>query len=310
MPNTHAVLPIKPSARAGGRALAALIIAAAPLLVGLPSAAQNQLKDLLGRAQQGLDGKAVEDLIGKLEGGKQKAAPPAANPAPPPAAGQPVGQPLGKRPPTEAPPEIAKPSIPMPPPAPPHATLAAPPALAVPAPAAAPLPPVPEVPQPAPTATMPATQSPASASPAPPRPASVPPPAPSSAEAAVAGADRQQLPSVDLEITFEFDSAEIDRAALPTLALLGRALSDPRLATATFLIAGHTDALGNAAYNQKLSQQRAEAVQAFLIANYNVDPKRLTAQGFGVTRLKNPRHPSGKENRRVQIVNTSALAAR
>ena len=93
-------------------------------------------------------------------------------------------------------------------------------------------------------------------------------------------------------------------------ALLGRALSDPRLADATFLIGGHTDSKGRADYNRHLSQIRADAVRAFLIASYGIAPKRLTAKGFGESRLKNPANPQGEENRRVQIVNTSKIAAR
>jgi outer membrane protein OmpA-like peptidoglycan-associated protein len=47
---------------------------------------------------------------------------------------------------------------------------------------------------------------------------------------------------------------------------LGRALSDPRLAGNTFLIAGHSDGRGSADCNVDLSQKRAEAVRLYLIA--------------------------------------------
>jgi len=126
----------------------------------------------------------------------------------------------------------------------------------------------------------------------------------------VTAAERQQLPSVDLEVPFTFNSADIGTEALPLMALLGKAVSDNRLASATFLIAGHTDSRGHAEYNLALSQRRAEAVRAFLIANYAIDPKRLTAKGFGESKLKNARNPRGDENRRVQIINTSAVAGR
>ena len=130
-------------------------------------------------------------------------------------------------------------------------------------------------------------------------------------EVAVEQAERKQLPSVDLEVLFEFDSARMTPDAVEALTPLGRALSDPRLADGQFLIAGHTDGKGRASYNQELSQRRAEAVREFLIVNFKIDGSRLVAQGFGESRLKNPQQPRAAENRRVQVVNlTSAAASR
>jgi outer membrane protein OmpA-like peptidoglycan-associated protein len=130
-------------------------------------------------------------------------------------------------------------------------------------------------------------------------------------EVAIEQAERKQLPSVDLEVLFEFDSARMTPAAVEALTPLGHALSDPRLADGQFLIAGHTDGKGRASYNQELSQRRADAVREFLIANFKIDGGRLVAKGFGESRLKNPQQPRAAENRRVQIVNlTSAAASR
>jgi outer membrane protein OmpA-like peptidoglycan-associated protein len=132
-----------------------------------------------------------------------------------------------------------------------------------------------------------------------------------SAEAAVERAERKQLPSVDLEVLFEFNSAEMTTAAVEALTPLGLALSDERLADGQFLIAGHTDGKGRASYNLELSQRRAEAVREFLLVNFKIDRSRLVAKGFGESRLKNPQQPRAAENRRVQIVNiTSAAASR
>ncbi len=130
-----------------------------------------------------------------------------------------------------------------------------------------------------------------------------------SAEAAVERAERKQLPSVDLEVLFEFDSAKMTTAAIEALTPLGRALSDERLADGQFLIAGHTDGKGKTSYNRELSQRRAEAVREFLVANFKIDGSRLVAQGFGESRLKNPQQPRAAENRRVQIVNVASVAA-
>lgn len=132
-----------------------------------------------------------------------------------------------------------------------------------------------------------------------------------SVEAAVEKAERKQLPSVDLEVLFEFDSATMMPAAIEVLTPLGHALSDERLADGQFLIAGHTDGKGRAGYNLELSQRRAEAVREFLMANFKIDGNRLVAKGFGESRLKNSQQPRAPENRRVQVVNlTSAAASR
>jgi outer membrane protein OmpA-like peptidoglycan-associated protein len=122
-------------------------------------------------------------------------------------------------------------------------------------------------------------------------------------EKVVEQAERSQLPSVDLEVQFEYDSAILTPQAVETLTPLGHALSDARLADGAFLIAGHTDAKGSSSYNLRLSQRRAEAVRQFLIDNFKIAPERLVAKGFGEQRLKVQQTPRAAENRRVQIVN-------
>jgi outer membrane protein OmpA-like peptidoglycan-associated protein len=111
------------------------------------------------------------------------------------------------------------------------------------------------------------------------------------------------LPAIDLEVFFDFDSAEITPEALPILKKLGAALSDEKLKGSVFLVAGHTDAKGSDAYNLALSDQRAKSVAGFLIENFHLDPKQLVALGFGEEKLKNPENPLAAENRRVQVVN-------
>ena len=122
---------------------------------------------------------------------------------------------------------------------------------------------------------------------------------------AVRRAEAKEAPSIDLEIYFDYKSAEVTPKAVAVLDTLGRALSDARLADDSFLIAGHTDAKGGAAYNLELSQRRAQAVRQFLIANFKVDAERLVAKGYGLQRLKTPNDPLAAANRRVQIVNLS-----
>jgi outer membrane protein OmpA-like peptidoglycan-associated protein len=113
-----------------------------------------------------------------------------------------------------------------------------------------------------------------------------------------------EKPSIDLEVTFEYDSAAIGPKAVPTLVTLGRALGSPELKGAIFLIGGHTDAAGTDIYNQSLSERRAEAVKIFLVQQFKLSPDQLLAIGFGRSQLKNAADPLAAKNRRVQVVNT------
>jgi outer membrane protein OmpA-like peptidoglycan-associated protein len=118
--------------------------------------------------------------------------------------------------------------------------------------------------------------------------------------------EENDLPAIDLEVFFNFDSAEITPEALPMLKKLGAALSDEKLKGSVFLVAGHTDAKGSDAYNLSLSDHRAKSVAGFLVENFHIDPKQLVAAGFGEEKLKNPENPLAPENRRVQVVNIAS----
>lgn len=65
---------------------------------------------------------------------------------------------------------------------------------------------------------------------------------------------------------------------------------------------GHTSAEGDADFNQKLSEQRAQAAVDFLINNEGIDASRLDAKGFGSSRLKNTENPMAPENRRTEFI--------
>jgi len=112
-----------------------------------------------------------------------------------------------------------------------------------------------------------------------------------------------EKPTIDLYINFEFDSAKLDTDGILVLKRLGTALKDPKLVNYRFEIAGHTDAVGTAEYNQKLSEQRAKAVVDHLVFYYEVPAARLTSIGYGKSRLLDPSRPNDGVNRRVQITN-------
>lgn len=65
---------------------------------------------------------------------------------------------------------------------------------------------------------------------------------------------------------------------------------------------GHTSAEGNATFNQKLSEARAQAAVAFLVEHEGVDASRLEAVGYGSSQLRNTDNPSAPENRRTEFV--------
>lgn len=110
-------------------------------------------------------------------------------------------------------------------------------------------------------------------------------------------------PKVDLEVYFEFNSSQITEASKAQLTSLGLALQDQQMKGASVMVAGHTDAKGKASYNQRLSEQRAAAVKAFLVDGFNLNKDNLTAVGYGPERLKDPNAPFSDVNRRVQVVN-------
>ncbi len=110
------------------------------------------------------------------------------------------------------------------------------------------------------------------------------------------------LPSIDLHVFFDFDSAQISENAAMDLAKLGAALSSDQLKGQKFLLAGHTDAKGSDDYNQLLSEKRADAVRSYLIENYGIGAAQLIAAGYGEENPATPDAPEASENRRVQIV--------
>jgi outer membrane protein OmpA-like peptidoglycan-associated protein len=107
-------------------------------------------------------------------------------------------------------------------------------------------------------------------------------------------------------IYFAFNSAELDPASDPALSGMSKLLT--KHADWTLAIEGHTDNVGGDAFNQTLSEQRAEAVRSALVGRYHIAAARLHSAGFG---SKRPREPNttieGRaRNRRVELVRPCA----
>ena len=110
-------------------------------------------------------------------------------------------------------------------------------------------------------------------------------------------------PKIDLEINFDYNSADISAKSLPSVQALGRALSNPDLKGSTFIVAGHTDAVGGEAYNQDLSERRADSIKRYLVDKFGIAGADLVTVGYGKSKLKDPANPLAEVNRRVQVVN-------
>lgn len=73
---------------------------------------------------------------------------------------------------------------------------------------------------------------------------------------------------------------------------------------AQIAVEGHTDAYGTEEANLKLSQQRADAVAQYLLANSTISPDRVQAVGYGESRpiATNETQEGRQQNRRIDIV--------
>jgi outer membrane protein OmpA-like peptidoglycan-associated protein len=102
-------------------------------------------------------------------------------------------------------------------------------------------------------------------------------------------------------IYFDFNSATIkpdSEAVLKQISDILHKNSDWKVS-----VAGHTDNIGEAAFNQKLSEQRAAAVKEALVSRYGIAPDRLSTKGFGASRPVEPNTTlEGRaRNRRVEL---------
>lgn len=111
--------------------------------------------------------------------------------------------------------------------------------------------------------------------------------------------------ALSADVLFDFDKADLKPAARPSLDKVVAFLKSYPKANAR--IEGHTDSKGDDAYNQKLSQHRAESVRKFLAAQGAT--LRMSTRGWGEKKPVAPNaKPDGKDdpegrqkNRRVEI---------
>lgn len=120
-------------------------------------------------------------------------------------------------------------------------------------------------------------------------------------------AARPRAGSIDLQVQFAFNSADLLPIGQMQLDELAIALADRAVLADGFELTGHTDRVGDAEYNLRLSLERAVAVRNYLVMRHGVNPARLVTTGLGYSRLADPANPGAAVNRRVEVRRVALL---
>ncbi|UTW07596.1 OmpA family protein [Pseudomonas benzenivorans] len=109
-----------------------------------------------------------------------------------------------------------------------------------------------------------------------------------------------EMVRVELDVKFDFDKDRVKEESYSDIKNLADFMNQyPQTRTT---VEGHTDAVGTDAYNQKLSERRANAVRQVLVDQYGVSGERVNAVGYGETRpvADNASDAGRAINRRVE----------
>ncbi len=103
-------------------------------------------------------------------------------------------------------------------------------------------------------------------------------------------------------LNFPSGKAVIEPANFTLLSKVRKSFSKFR--NCEVLIEGHTDSTGADALNQKLSEERAEAVRQYILANASIVPEKVNSIGFGETKplATNETKAGQAKNRRIDVV--------
>ncbi|HEX5843231.1 MAG TPA: OmpA family protein [Pseudomonas sp.] len=120
------------------------------------------------------------------------------------------------------------------------------------------------------------------------------------AEPVAAAEEPMELVRVELDVKFDFDKSSVKEESYGDIKNLADFMK--QYPQTTTVVEGHTDSKGSDAYNQKLSESRANAVRDVLVNQYGVDATRVNAAGYGEARpVADNATDSGRAvNRRVE----------
>jgi OmpA-OmpF porin, OOP family len=113
--------------------------------------------------------------------------------------------------------------------------------------------------------------------------------------------------SIKLAVKFDTDKAVVKDQYVDDIGNLAKFMN--QYANTVVTVEGHTDSQGSDAYNKSLSQKRADAVKAVLIAKFGIAADRVTALGMGEEKpvADNANAAGREENRRVVGAVSSAV---
>jgi outer membrane protein OmpA-like peptidoglycan-associated protein len=119
--------------------------------------------------------------------------------------------------------------------------------------------------------------------------------------------EKEIVIELSADVLFDFDKSNLRPEAVDALTKVAAILKGTGKSPAT--IEGHTDGKGSDAYNQPLSERRAQSVRDWLVKQGGIEASRLSAKGFGKIRPVAPNakpdgsdDPDGRQkNRRVEI---------
>jgi OOP family OmpA-OmpF porin len=111
--------------------------------------------------------------------------------------------------------------------------------------------------------------------------------------------------TVNLLIEFDFNKSVVKPEFYSNVDAVGEFMQ--KYPTVTMTIEGHTDDVGTKAYNQKLSQRRANAVKKYIVDKFGIKPELIKAVGYGKTRpVDTNKTAEGRyHNRRVHAVHAA-----
>jgi outer membrane protein OmpA-like peptidoglycan-associated protein len=115
---------------------------------------------------------------------------------------------------------------------------------------------------------------------------------------------RRAAPSIDIQsINFAFGSADVPDSQYGKVETIATALERllRRRPGTKVLIEGHTDAVGSAASNQILSEDRAESLRRVLVREFGIPRRALETVGYGEEFLLVPTQNENWRNRRVTL---------